>query len=159
MEITRAAEGGALTYEGGWTVMKRILTACLSLGAALAFAATAEAQDTTQTGAAPMPEDSAPTGQAQGDTLGGDSTRSGYTVDSTAQQNAPGYRGTTTDSVSDSTYPGASNSSGAAPAPTGSSSTSVAPDTTLPGDQNPRQPEGQEERIHSDSAGADSSSS
>jgi hypothetical protein len=61
--------------------------------------------------------------------------------------------------VSDSTYPGASNSSGAAPAPTGSSSTGVAPDTTLPGDQNPRQPEGEEERIHSDSAGADSSSS
>ena len=138
--------------------MKRILTACLGLGAALAFAATAEAQDTTQTGAAPMPEDSAPTGQAQGDTLGGDSTRSGFGVDSTAQQNAPGYRGTT-DSVSDSTYPGASNSSGAAPAPTGSSSTSVAPDTILPGDQNPRQPEGEEERIHSDSTGADSSSS
>lgn len=138
--------------------MKRILTACLSLGAALAFAAAAEAQDTTQTGAAPMPEDSAPTGQAQGDTLGGDSTRSGFGVDSTAQQNAPGYRGTT-DSVSDSTYPGASNSSGAGPAPTGSSSTGVAPDTTLPGDQNPRQPEGEEERIHSDSAGADSSSS
>ena len=138
--------------------MKRILTACLGLGAALAFAATAEAQDTTQTGAAPMPEDSAPTGQAQGDTLGGDSTRSGFGVDSTAQQNAPGYRGTT-DSVSDSTYPAASNSSGAAPAPTGSSSTGVAPDTTLPGDQNPRQPEGEEERIHSDSTGADSSSS
>lgn len=138
--------------------MKRIMTACLSLGAALAFAAAAEAQDTTQTGAAPMPEDSAPTGQAQGDTLGGDSTRSGFGVDSTAQHNAPGYRGTT-DSVSDSTYPGASNSSGAAPAPTGSSSTGVAPDTTLPGDQNPRQPEGEEERIHSDSAGADSSSS
>jgi hypothetical protein len=138
--------------------MKRILTACLGLGAALAFAATAEAQDTTQTGAAPMPEDSAPTGQAQGDTLGGDSTRSGFGVDSTAQQNAPGYRGTT-DSVSDSTYPGASNSSGAAPAPTGSSSTGVAPDTTLPGDQHPRQPEGEEERIHSDSTGADSTSS
>ncbi len=138
--------------------MKGILTACLSLGAALAFAATAEAQDTTQTGAAPMPEDSAPTGQAQGDTLGGDSTRSGLTVDSTAQNNAPGYQGTS-DSVSDSTYPGASNSSGAAPEPTGSPSTGVAPDTTLPGDQNPRQPEGQEERIHSDSAGADSSSS
>ncbi len=93
MEITRAAQSGELTYEGGWTVMKRILTACLSLGAALAFAATAEAQDTTQTGAAPMPEDSAPTGQAQGDTLGGDSTRSGFTVDSTAQQNAPGLPG------------------------------------------------------------------
>jgi hypothetical protein len=150
MEITRSAEGGALTYKGGWTAMKRILTACLSLGAALALAATAEAQDTTQTGAAPMPEDSAPTGQAQGDTLGGDSTRSGYGVDSTAQQNAPGYRA---DSVSDGT------SSGAAPAPTGSSSTGIAPDTTLPGDQNPRQPEGQEERIHPDSAGADSSSS
>jgi hypothetical protein len=141
--------------------MKRILTACLSLGAALAIAATAEAQDTTQAGAAPMPQDSAPTGQAQGDTLGGDSTRSGYGVDSTAQQIAPGYRGMTTDSTCDSTYPGASNSSGAAPAPapTGSSSTGVAPDTTLPGDQNPRQPEGEEERIHSDSAGADSSSS
>jgi hypothetical protein len=55
--------------------MKRILTACLSLGAALALTATAEAQDTTQTGAAPMPQDSAPTGQMQGDTLGGDSTR------------------------------------------------------------------------------------
>lgn len=136
--------------------MQRILTACLSLGAALAFAATAEAQDTTQAGAAPMPEDSAPTGQAQGDTLGGDSTRSGYTVDSTAQQNAPGYQGTTTDSVSDSTYPGASNSSGAAP---GSTSTEVPSDSTLPGDQYPRQPAGQEERIHSDSTGADSSSS
>jgi len=57
MEITRAAEGGVLTYEGGWTVMKRILTACLSLGAALAFAATAEAQDTTQAGAAPPAEE------------------------------------------------------------------------------------------------------
>ena len=77
MEITRAAHGGELTYEGGWTVMKRILTACLSLGAALAFAATAEAQDTTQTGAAPMPEDSAPTGPAQGDTLGGAQTQAG----------------------------------------------------------------------------------
>ena len=138
--------------------MQRILTACLSLGAALAFAATAEAQDTTQAGAAPMPEDSSPTGQAQGDTLGGDSTRSGYTVDSTAQQNAPGYQGTTTDSVSDSTYPGASNGSGAAPAP-GSTSTEVPSDSTLPGDQYPRQPAGQEERIHSDSTGADSSSS
>jgi hypothetical protein len=158
MEITRAAQGGELTYKGGWTVMKRILTACLSLGAALAFAATAEAQDTTQAGAAPMPEDSAPTGQAQGDTLGGDSTRSGFTVDSTAQRNAPGYQGTS-DSVSDSTSPGASNNSGAAPEPTGSPSTGVAPDTTLPGDHNPRQPEGEEERIHSDSAGADSSSS
>jgi hypothetical protein len=139
--------------------MKPILTACLSLGAALALAATAEAQDTTQTGAAPMPADSAPTGQAQGDTLGGDSARSGYTVDSTAQQRAPGYQGTTTDSASDSTSPGASGSSGAAPAPgsTGSSA-GVAPDTTLPGDQRPRRPEGQEERIHPDSTGPDSSS-
>ena len=131
--------------------MKRILTACLSLGAALAFAATAEAQDTTQTGAAPMPQDSAPTTQMQGDTLGGDSTRFGYPTDSTSQQN-PGYRGMETDSVSDSTSPGAST--GAAPGSTG-----VAPDTTLPGDQSPRQPEGPEERIHSDSASAHSSSS
>jgi hypothetical protein len=132
--------------------MKRILTACLSLGAALAFAATAEAQDTTQTGAAPMPQDSAPTGQMQGDTLGGDSTRSGYSTDSTSQQN----RGTGSDSLSDSTSPGASTGATAAP---GSTSTGVAPDTTLPGEQSPRQPEGAEERIHSDSAGADSSSS
>jgi hypothetical protein len=131
--------------------MKRILTACLSLGAALAFAATAEAQDTTQAGAAPMPADTAPTTQMQGDTLGGDSTRSGYPVDTTT----PGYRGMGTDSVSDSTSPGAST--GAAPAP-GSTSTEVPSDTTLPGDQYPRQPAGQEERIHSDSAGADSSS-
>ena len=136
--------------------MKRILTACLSLGAALAFAATAEAQDTTQTGAAPMPQDSAPTSQMQGDTLGGDSTRSGYSTDSTSQQNTPGYRGTGSDSVSDSTSPGASTGATAAP---GSTSTGVAPDTTLPGEQSPRQPEGAEERIHSDSAGADSSSS
>ena len=131
--------------------MKRILTACLSLGAALAFAATAEAQDTTQAGAAPMPADTAPTTQMQGDTLGGDSTRSGYPVDTTT----PGYRGIESDSVSDSTSPGAST--GAAPAP-GSTSTEVPSDTTLPGDQYPRQPAGQEERIHSDSAGADSSS-
>ena len=131
--------------------MKRILTACLSLGAALAFAATAEAQDTTQAGAAPMPADTAPTTQMQGDTLGGDSTRSGYPVDTST----PGYRGMGTDSVSDSTSPGAST--GAAPAP-GSTSTEVPSDTTLPGDQYPRQPAGQEERIHSDSAGADSSS-
>jgi len=131
--------------------MKRILTACLSLGAALAFAATAEAQDTTQAGAAPMPADTAPTTQMQGDTLGGDSTRSGYPVDTTT----PGYRGMGTDSVSDSTSPGAST--GAAPAP-GSTSTEVPSDTTLPGDQYPRQPAGQEQRIHSDSAGADSSS-
>jgi hypothetical protein len=153
------------------TLMKPILTACLSLGVALTFAATAEAQDTTQTGAAPLPADSAPTTQAQGDTLGGDSTRSGYTVDSTAQQRAPGNQGTTADSLRDSTriHPdsqagasstGASNSSGAASAPgsTGSSA-GVAPDTTLPGDQSPRRPEGQEERIHPDSTGADSSSS
>ena len=131
--------------------MKRILTACLSLGAALAFAATAEAQDTTQAGAAPMPADTAPTTQMQGDTLGGDSTRSEYPVDTTT----PGYRGMGTDSVSDSTSPGAST--GAAPAP-GSTSTEVPSDTTLPGDQYPRQPAGQEERIHSDSAGADSAS-
>ena len=131
--------------------MKRILTACLSLGAALAFAATAEAQDTTQAGAAPMPADSAPTTQMQGDTLGGDSTRSGYPVDTTT----PGYRGSATDSASDSTSPGAST--GAAPAP-GSTSTEVPHDTTLPGDQYPRQPAGQEERIHPDSTGADSSS-
>lgn len=131
--------------------MKRTLTACLSLGAALAFAATAEAQDTTQAGAAPMPADTAPTTQMQGDTLGGDSTRSGYPVDTTT----PGYRGMGTDSVSDSTSPGAST--GAAPAP-GSTSTEVPSDTTLPGDEYPRQPAGQEERIHSDSAGADSSS-
>ncbi|HKU62983.1 MAG TPA: hypothetical protein VJQ44_17410 [Gemmatimonadales bacterium] len=132
--------------------MKRILTACLSLGAALALTATAEAQDTTQTGAAPMPEDSAPTSQMGGDTLGGDSTRFGYPVDSTTQQNQPGYRG---DSVSNGASPGAS-SGVAAP---DSTSTGVAPDTTLPGDQSPRQPESPEERIHSDSAGADSSSS
>jgi len=129
--------------------MKRILTACLSLGAALALAATAEAQDTTQTGAAPMPQDSAPTGQMQGDTLGGDSTRFGYPTDSTSQQKG-------SDSVSDSTSPGSSTGTTAAP---GSTSTGVAPDTTLPGEQSPRQPEGEEERIHSDSAGADSSSS
>ena len=152
--------------------MKRIMTACLSLGAVLALAATAEAQDTTQTGAAPMPADSAPTTQAQGDTLGGDSTRSGYATDSTAQQNAPEYQGTTADSLRDSTRihpdsqaggrsPGASNSNGttSAPGSTGSASTGVAPDTTLPGDQSPRVPEGQEERIHADSAKADSSSS
>jgi hypothetical protein len=148
--------------------MKPILTACLSLGAALAFAATAEAQDTTQTGAAPLPADSAPTGQAQGDTLGGDSTRSGYTVDSTAQQNAPGNQGMQTDSLGDSSRirpssemgdSGTGSSTGAAPAPTGSSSAGVAPDTTLPGDQSPRRPEGQEQRIHTDSTGADSSSS
>ncbi len=136
--------------------MKRILTACLSLGAALALAATAEAQDTTQAGAAPMPQDSAPTSQTQGDTLGGDSTRFGYPADSASQQNTPGYRGMETDSVSDSTSPGAST--GAAPAP-GSTSTEAPSDTTLPGDQYPRQPAGQEERIHSDSAGTDSSSS
>ena len=136
--------------------MKRILTACLSLGAALALAATAEAQDTTQAGAAPMPQDSAPTTQSQGDTLGGDSTRFGYPTDSASQQNTPGYRGMNADSVSDSTSPGASTGATAAP---GSTPTGVAPDTTLPGDQSPRQPETQEERIHSDSASADSSSS
>jgi hypothetical protein len=143
--------------------MKRILTACLSLGAALALATTAEAQDTTQTGAAPMPQDSAPTTQMQGDTLGGDSTRSGYPADTSAQQ---GYRGMSSDSLQDSsrirpdsdTTSTRTNSSGAAPSGS-SSSTGVAPDTTLPGDQNPRQPEGPEERIHSDSASADSSSS
>jgi hypothetical protein len=145
--------------------MKPILTACLSLGAAMAFAATAEAQDTTQTGAAPMPADSAPTSQARGDTLGGDSTKWGYPVDSTAQQNPPGYRGMetpVTDSVRDSTRIHPSDSTGgagAAPAPTNNSSTGPAPDTTLPGDESPRRPEGQEQRIHPDSTGADSSSS
>jgi hypothetical protein len=145
--------------------MKPILTACLSLGAALAFAATAEAQDTTQTGAAPMPADSAPTSQARGDTLGGDSTKYGYPVDSTAQQNPQGYRGMetpATDSVRDSTriHPtDSTGGAGAAPAQTNNSSTGAAPDTTLPGDQNPRRPEGQEQRIHPDSTGADSSSS
>jgi len=143
--------------------MKRILTACLSLGAALALATTAEAQDTTQTGAAPMPQDSAPTTQMQGDTLGGDSTRSGYPADTSAQQ---GYRGMSSDSLQDSsrirpdsdTTNTGTSSSGAAPSGS-SSSNGVAPDTTLPGDQSPRQPEGPEERIHSDSASADSSSS
>jgi hypothetical protein len=149
--------------------MKPILTACLSLGAALTFAATAEAQDTTQTGAAPMPADSAPTSQARGDTLGGDSTKYGYPVDSTAQQNPQGYRGmgtSATDSVQDSTRIHPSSSAGdstggtsAAPAQTNNSSTGAAPDTTLPGDQSPRRPEGQEQRIHPDSTGADSSSS
>lgn len=148
--------------------MKRILAACLSLGAVLALATTAEAQDTTQTGAAPMPQDSAPTTQSQGDTLGGDSTRWGYPVDTSAQS-APGYRGmdTSSDTLGDSTRirpdtgasdTGSTSSSGTSAAPS-SGSTGVAPDTTLPGDQSPRQPEGQEERIHSDSAGADSSSS
>ena len=150
--------------------MKRILTACLSLGAVLALATTAEAQDTTQTGAAPMPQDSAPTTQSQGDTLGGDSTRSGYPVDTSAQS-APGYRGmdASSDTLGDSTRirPDTSasdtgstgtSSNGTSAAPS-SGSTGVAPDTTLPGDQSPRQPEGPEERIHSDSAGADSSSS
>jgi hypothetical protein len=157
--------------------MKQILTACLSLGAALALATTAEAQDTTQAGAAPLPQDSAPTAQAQGDTLGGDSTKWGYPVDTSAQQNPPGYRGMETptdDSLGDSTRirPGSgagdssstgASSSGPSAAPssdsTGASSSGVAPDTTLPGDQRPRHPEGQEEWIHSDSAGADSSSS
>jgi hypothetical protein len=144
--------------------MKRILTACLSLGAALALATTAEAQDTTQTGAAPMPQDSAPTTQMQGDTLGGDSTRSGYPADTSAQQ---GYRGMSSDSLQDTsrirpdsdTTSSGTNSSGAASSSGSSSSNGVAPDTTLPGDQSPRQPEGPEERIHSDSASADSSSS
>src|SRR3954468_11730631 len=119
--------------------MKPILTACLSLGAALAFAATAEAQDTTQTGAAPLPADSAPTGQAQGDTLGGDSTRSGYTVDSTAQQNAPGNQGMQTDSLGDSSRirPSSEMGDSGTGSSTGSSSAGVAPDTTLPGDQSP----------------------
>src|SRR4051812_32392032 len=103
MEITAPPERRAYISVGGMTLMKPILTACLSLGVALTFAATAEAQDTTQTGAAPLPADSAPTTQAQGDTLGGDSTRSGYTVDSTAQQRAPGNQGTTADSLRDST--------------------------------------------------------
>ena len=148
--------------------MKRILTACLSLGAALALAMTAEAQDTTQTGAAPMPQDSAPTTQSQGDTLGGDSTRSGYPTDTSAQ-GQPGYQGMERDSLGDSLRirpdTGASDtgSTGTGGAPSSgssrSSSTGVAPDTTLPGDQSPRQPEGAEERIHSDSASADSSSS
>jgi hypothetical protein len=141
--------------------MKRILTACLSLSAALALTATAEAQDTTQTGAAPMPRDSAPTTQAQGDTLGGDSTRSGYPVDSMQQ----GYQGMQSDSLRDSTRirpdsdtssTGTSSGNSAAPS---AGSTGVAPDTTLPGDQSPRRPEAPEERIHSDSASADSSSS
>jgi hypothetical protein len=138
--------------------MHRILTACLSLGAALALTATAEAQDTTQTGAAPMPQDSAPTTQMQGDTLGGDSTRSGYPVD-TAQQ---GYQGMETDSLGDTTRFRSDTSAGATAAPytgTSDSSAGIAPDTTLPGDQSPRQPEGPEERIHPDSATADSSSS
>lgn len=146
--------------------MKRILTACLSLGAVLALATTAEAQDTTQTGAAPMPQDSAPTTQSQGDTLGGDSTRSGYPADTSAQQ-GQGYRGTESDSLGDSTRirpdtnagdSGSTSSRGSSAAPS-SGSTGVAPDTTLPGDQSPRQPEGPEERIHSDSTSADSSSS
>jgi hypothetical protein len=154
--------------------MKRIMTACLSLGAALALAATAEAQDTTQTGAAPMPQDSAPTTQSQGDTLGGDSTKWGYPVDTSAQQNPPGYRGMerpVTDSTADSAGTGRarsdstrSDSTGAdsgstGTTSTGKSTTNAAPDTTLPGDQNPRQPESPERRIHSDSMGADSSSS
>jgi hypothetical protein len=145
--------------------MQRILTACLSLGAAIALATTAEAQDTTQTGAAPMPQDSAPTTQMQGDTLGGDSTRSGYPADTSAQQ---GYRGMSSDSLQDSTRirpdsdtssTGTNSSGASAPSSGSSSSNGVAPDTTLPGDQSPRQPEGPEERIHSDSATADSSSS
>jgi len=151
--------------------MKRILTACLSLGAALALAATAEAQDTSQAGAAPMPQDSAPTTQAQGDTLGGDSTKWGYPVDTSAPQNPPGYRGmerpvtdTTADTAgtgSDSTrFDSTNTDSGSTDTTgTGKSTTSAAPDTTLPGDPNPRQPETPEQRIHSDSMGADSSSS
>jgi hypothetical protein len=149
--------------------MKPILTTCLSLGAALALATTAEAQDTTQTGAAPMPQDSAPTTQARGDTLGGDSTKYGYPVDSSGQ-NAPGYRGmgSSSDSLGDSTRirpdtaagnSGNTGTSSSGTGATGSSSTGAAPDTTLPGDQNPRQPETPEQRIHSDSSSADSSSS
>lgn len=160
--------------------MKRILTACLSLGAALTLAATAEAQDTSQAGAAPMPQDSAPTTQMQGDTLGGDSTKWGYPVDTSAPQNPPGYRGMerpVTDSVADtsSTSRGAAyngtgrdstrihssstDSSGTDTTRSGKSTTSAAPDTTLPGDPNPRQPESPERRIHTDSMTADSSSS
>jgi hypothetical protein len=145
--------------------MKRILTACLSLGAALTLAATAEAQDTSQAGAAPMPQDSAPTTQSQGDTLGGDSTRSGYPSDTSAQQSSSGYQGMQSDSLADSTRirpdsdtTAAGTGTGAAPSGNNGSA-GVAPDTTLPGDQSPRQPEGPEERIHSDSASADSSSS
>ena len=147
--------------------MKRILTACLSLGAALTLAATAEAQDTSQAGAAPMPQDSSPTTQMQGDTLGGDSTRSGHPSDTSAQQRSSGYQGMQTDSLADSTRirpdsdtTAAGTGNGTSAAPSGNNgSTGVAPDTTLPGDQSPRQPEGPEERIHSDSGSADSSSS
>ena len=74
--------------------MKRILTACLGLGAALAFAATAEAQDTTQTGAAPMPAGQRPDGPDAGRYPGRrQHPVAGIRRDSTAQQNAPGYRG------------------------------------------------------------------
>jgi hypothetical protein len=145
--------------------MKRILTACLSLGAALTLAATAEAQDTSQAGAAPMPQDSAPTTQMQGDTLGGDSARSGYPSDTSAQSRSSGYQGMQADSLADSTRirPDSDTTAagtGTSAAPSGKNgSTGVAPDTTLPGDQSPRQPEGPEERIHSDSGSADSSSS
>lgn len=127
-------------------IAKRLLTACLTLGAATALAATAQAQDTSQAGAAPMPQDTAPTGQAQGDTLGGDSTRLGYPVDTTAPQNPPGYQGMerpSNDSLpADSTLP--PDSAGAA--------ADSAPDTTAVGDENAREPQQPEDRVHPDSS-------
>lgn len=129
---------------------RRLLTACLTLGAATALAATAQAQDTTQTGAAPMPQDTAPTTRAGGDTLGGDSTKWGYPVDTSKAQNPPGYRGMETPAGVDSAERTAKDS--------GAVSDS-SPDTTAVGRQQPSEPNKPETRIHGDTAAKSDSAS
>ena len=144
---------------------KRLLTACLTLGAATALATTAQAQDTSQAGAAPMPRDTAPTARAGGDTLGGDSTKWGYPVDTSKPQNPPGYRGmetptgvdsaerTAKDSgaVSDSTSDRSRTATGTATSPDSSR------DTPGVGQEQPYEPNKPESRIRGDTA-ADSDS-
>jgi len=130
---------------------KRLLTACLTLGAATALATKAQAQDTSQTGAAPMPQDTAPTTPAAGDTLGGDSTKWGYPVDTSKAQNPPGYRGMETPAGVDSAERAAGDS--------GVSADSSVPDTTAAGQEQPYEPNSPEKRMHPDSIARSDTSS
>jgi hypothetical protein len=146
-------------------ISHRILTACLALGAAAALGTRAEAQDSssTQTGQIrPTVNDTAPTTQAQGDTLGGDSTRTGYSSDSTQPKSPPGYRSmgsdtSATDSGTTAREQGATGASGASSA-SPSPESGTARDTVAPGDSSTYEPARPERRMQGDSTGAADSS-
>jgi hypothetical protein len=114
-----------------------------------------------------MPQDTAPTARAGGDTLGGDSTKWGYPVDTSKTQNPPGYRGMETPTGVDSAERAAKDS-GAVHDSTSDSSRAASDtaarsdssrDTTAVGQEQPYEPNQPEARHHGDTTAQSDSAS